>query len=100
MVSLKMQKRLAASVMKCGQRKVWLDPNEVNEISMANSRESPRLFMVLMHQKINGTPRALFPFSVLPRLSGPGASAPDGRTSSRNGGVGIRIATVQLRSCN
>jgi len=39
MVSLKMQKRLAASVMKCGQRKVWLDPNEVNEISMANSRE-------------------------------------------------------------
>ncbi len=41
MVSLKMQKRLAASVMKCGQRKVWLDHNEVNEISMANSREYP-----------------------------------------------------------
>merc|ERR1711937_466066 len=31
-------KRLAASVLKCGQRKIWLDPNEVNEISMANSR--------------------------------------------------------------
>merc|ERR1712224_708950 len=38
MVSLKLQKRLAASVLKCGMRKVWLDPNEVNEISMANSR--------------------------------------------------------------
>merc|ERR1711991_371365 len=38
MVSLKLQKRLAASVLKCGQRKIWLDPNEVNEISMANSR--------------------------------------------------------------
>jgi hypothetical protein len=38
MVSLKLQKRLAASVLKCGKRKVWLDPNEVNEISMANSR--------------------------------------------------------------
>merc|ERR1711871_264614 len=37
MVSLKLQKRLAASVLKCGQRKIWLDPNEVNEISMANS---------------------------------------------------------------
>merc|ERR1711869_90201 len=37
-VSLKLQKRLAASVLKCGQRKIWLDPNEVNEISMANSR--------------------------------------------------------------
>lgn len=39
MVSLKLQKRLAASVMDCGLRKVWLDPNEVNEISMANSSE-------------------------------------------------------------
>ncbi|CAN1226229.1 60S ribosomal protein L19-1 [Linum grandiflorum] len=38
MVSVKLQKRLAASVMKCGKKKVWLDPNEVNEISMANSR--------------------------------------------------------------
>lgn len=38
MVSLKLQKRLAASVLKCGRGKVWLDPNEVNEISMANSR--------------------------------------------------------------
>ena len=39
MVSLKLQKRLAASVLSCGLRKVWLDPNEVNEISMANSSE-------------------------------------------------------------
>ncbi len=38
MVSLKLQKRLAASVLKCGKRKVWLDPNEVNEIHNANSR--------------------------------------------------------------
>lgn len=38
MVSLKLQKRLAASVLKCGRGKVWLDPNEGNEISMANSR--------------------------------------------------------------
>lgn len=40
MVSLKLQKRLASSVLKCGKGKVWLDPNEVNEISMANSRKS------------------------------------------------------------
>jgi len=39
MVSLKLQKRLAASVLNCGLRKVWLDPNEANEISMANSSE-------------------------------------------------------------
>ena len=40
MVSLKLQKRLAASVLKCGRKKVWLDPNESNEISMANSRQN------------------------------------------------------------
>jgi large subunit ribosomal protein L19e len=37
--TLKLQKRLAASVMKCGKRKVWLDPNEANEIANANSRK-------------------------------------------------------------
>jgi len=42
MVSLKLQKRLAASVLKCGKRKIWLDPNEINEISMANSRSNIR----------------------------------------------------------
>lgn len=35
-------RRLAASVLKCGERKVWLDPNEVNEISLANSRQNVR----------------------------------------------------------
>ncbi|WP_407605349.1 50S ribosomal protein L19e, partial [Pseudomonas aeruginosa] len=40
MVSLKLQKRLAASVLNCGKGKVWLDPNEINEISMANSRQT------------------------------------------------------------
>jgi len=42
MVSLRLQKRLSASVLKCGKRRVWLDPNEINEISMANSRQSVR----------------------------------------------------------
>jgi len=42
MVSLKLQKRLAAAVLGCGRRKVWLDPNEVNDISNANSRQNIR----------------------------------------------------------
>merc|ERR1712072_531905 len=40
--SLKLQKRLAASVMGCGKNKVWLDPNEINEIANANSRQNIR----------------------------------------------------------
>ncbi|CAE7749939.1 RPL19A, partial [Symbiodinium necroappetens] len=37
-MSLKLQKRLAASILGCGKNRVWLDPNETNELSMANSR--------------------------------------------------------------
>ena len=40
MVSLKLQKRLAASILKTGKRKIFLDPNEANEIGMANSRQA------------------------------------------------------------
>ena len=40
MVSLKLQKRLAADILKTGKRKIFLDPNEANEISMANSRQA------------------------------------------------------------
>jgi large subunit ribosomal protein L19e len=29
-------------VVGCGKRKIWLDPNEVNEISNANSRQTIR----------------------------------------------------------
>ena len=39
-VNLRLQKRLAASVLKCGKRKIWLDPNETNEIALANSRRN------------------------------------------------------------
>merc|ERR1719217_890159 len=39
---MKLQKRLAADVKKCGVGRIWLDPNEANEISMANSRFNVR----------------------------------------------------------
>merc|ERR1712066_909098 len=61
-VSLLLQKRLAASVLKCGKRKIWLDPNEVNEISMANSRQNIRKlvkdgFVIRKPQKIHSRAR-------------------------------------------
>ncbi|KAL4272578.1 hypothetical protein GQ457_13G024180 [Hibiscus cannabinus] len=63
MVSLKLQKRLAASVLKCGRGKVWLDPNEINEISMANSRQNVRKlvkdgFFIRKPTKIHSRSRA------------------------------------------
>jgi large subunit ribosomal protein L19e len=33
---------LAAAVLKCGKRKVWLDPTEINQLSTANSRQNIR----------------------------------------------------------
>lgn len=40
--NLRTQKRLAASVLGCGKRKVWLDPSETTELAQANSRASIR----------------------------------------------------------
>ena len=40
MAGLRLQKRLASSVLKCGRNKVWMDPNEVSQIGMATSRSS------------------------------------------------------------
>ncbi len=37
MVCLRLQKRIASAVLKCGKKSLWLDPNEQNEISLANS---------------------------------------------------------------
>ncbi|EGC41862.1 60S ribosomal protein [Histoplasma capsulatum var. duboisii H88] len=55
MVNLRTQKRLAASVVGCGQRKIWLDPNEVNEISTANSRQTIRKLLsdgLIIHKPV------------------------------------------------
>nr|XP_035952411.1 LOW QUALITY PROTEIN: 60S ribosomal protein L19-like [Halichoerus grypus] len=40
--TLRLQKRLASSALRCGKKKVWLDPSETNEITSANSRQQIR----------------------------------------------------------
>lgn len=40
MVNLRLQRRLASSIMGAGKSRVWMDPNEVNEIHLANSRRA------------------------------------------------------------
>mgnify|MGYP001758470223 CR=1 FL=1 len=42
MVNLRVQRRLAASVLGVGKRKVWLDPAEQSDIANANSRANVR----------------------------------------------------------
>ena len=42
MVNLRLQRRLSASILKVGAKRVWMDPNEVNAIAIANSRKAVR----------------------------------------------------------
>ena len=42
MVNLTLQRRLASSILSVGKGRVWMDPNEVNEIALANSRKAVR----------------------------------------------------------
>lgn len=42
MSNLRIQKRLAAAVLGCGKRKIWMDPNETVEIANATSRQNIR----------------------------------------------------------
>lgn len=46
MAFLRLQKRLAATVLKCGKRRVWIDPNETNEVALANSSKYKEQFFL------------------------------------------------------
>lgn len=37
---IKNQKRLAADILKCGRKKIWLDPKEISKISKLRTRYS------------------------------------------------------------
>ncbi|KAL0480790.1 ribosomal protein L19 [Acrasis kona] len=40
--TFRLQKRLASDILECGKDRVWLDPNELSELALANSRDSIR----------------------------------------------------------
>ena len=40
MVNLRLQRRLASNILGVGAGRIWMDPNEVNEIALANSRKA------------------------------------------------------------
>lgn len=88
MVALKLQKRLAASVLNCGKRKVWLDPNETNELSLANSRQNIRKlikdgFVIKKPTKIHSRARA--------------RAAAEAKSKGRHTGYGKRRGTREAR---
>ena len=56
MVYLRLQRRLAGSILGVGSKRVWMDPNEVNEIALANSRKAIKKLVkdsFIIKKKIN-----------------------------------------------
>ncbi|XP_029195686.1 large ribosomal subunit protein eL19-like [Acropora muricata] len=88
MSNLRLQKRLAASVLKCGRKKIWLDPNETNEIANANSRQNIRKLIkdgliIKKPQIIHSRARA--------------RKAAEARRKGRHSGYGKRKGTANAR---
>ncbi|XP_034673753.1 60S ribosomal protein L19-1-like [Vitis riparia] len=88
MASMKLQKRLAACLLHCGQGKVWLDPNEISNISLANSRTDIRKlvkdgFIIKKPRKTHSRGRA--------------RRSLEGKAKGRHSGEGTRKGTREAR---
>ena len=85
---MKLQKRLAASVKKCGKGRIWIDPNEANEISMANSRFNIR--KLIKNGLINRKPEKMHSRARVRRNL-------DDKRKGRHTGIGKRRGTAEAR---
>ncbi len=59
-MDVKFQRRLAASILKCGEERVWMDPNALDEIKEAVTREDIKMLIkrgLIKRKKIKGTSR-------------------------------------------
>jgi ribosomal protein L19E len=66
MAFLRLQKRLAATVLKCGKKRVWIDPNETNEVALANSSKySDLVFAEIKQPGRSYSPLRLYAIGVL-----------------------------------
>merc|ERR1711976_1083028 len=87
-MGMKLQKRLAASVKKCGRNRIWLDPNESSEISMANSRFNIR--KLIKDGLINRKPQKMHSRSRVRKDL-------DAKRKGRHTGAGKRRGTKEAR---
>ncbi|RKO95564.1 ribosomal protein L19/L19e, partial [Caulochytrium protostelioides] len=86
--NLTFQKRIAASVLGCGKRKVWLDPNEMPQVATAKSRADVRKFIktgLITKKPEVGTSRERFRAKLLAKRAG------------RHRGFGKRKGTAEAR---
>lgn len=88
MTNLRVQRRLAAAVLKVGKRRVFMDPNETETIATANSRKS--VANLIKNSLIYKRPvRVHSRFRVRRRL--------EAKRKGRHTGVGKRKGTAEAR---
>ena len=59
-MDVKFQRRLAASILKCGEERIWMDPNALDEIKEAVTREDIKMLIkrgLIKRKKVKGTSR-------------------------------------------
>ena len=58
---LKMQRRIAAELLKCGENRVWIDPEKIDEVASAITREDVKRLIhdgVIKKKPVKGQSRA------------------------------------------
>ncbi len=59
-MDVKFQRRLAAEILKCGEERVWIDPNALDEVKEAVTREDIRMLIkrgLIQKKQKKGTSR-------------------------------------------
>jgi len=85
----KVQTRLASSILQCGKRKIWMDPNEINEISLSDKRKTIRKLIqngiiLKKNPKLHSTNRKKFHL--------------EAKKKGKHKGIGKRKGTSNARS--
>ena len=89
MPTLRLQKRLAASILKVGQSRVWLDPERLDDIKSAITRADIRRLIK------EGAIKALPPKIKKPKEKKKRRKGPGRRKGSRKAGKDESIKTVR-----
>lgn len=88
MANLKLQRRLAASILKCGENRVWIDPDRIDEVQSAITREDIKRLIkegVIRKKSEKGTSRGRWRIKFKKRLKGRkrGPGSVKGRRTAR-----------------
>jgi len=93
-LDLRLQRRIAAEILKCGKNRIWIDPNALEEISTAATKEDVRKLIedgVIKKKPIKGISRARIKKRKMQRKKGRRRGH-----GSRKGKKGARMPSKEL----